>query len=225
MDYRIQRTIEDLVSLNADCYCELGPGTGGVISLGLKEKGQNIITVEAPWAKEANKAWAAENDVKMYLFEFFTGDFDSIEEEVDCFFLAHAIAHFRFSPYIFFEKIYNKLPSGGYFYLSTVNGSSFDNVLKLFRGQPVTGKVTQHLDPGFVEVAKDFNRTDMRQIWDDWMHVKEYTMPELEEMFTNLGFEIHYKEHRKLFSHWKRNLAIKLFPHLADELVIIGRKP
>ncbi len=224
MDYRIEKTIEDLHRLKAKRYCELGPGKGQ-ISIGLKKAGNEVICVEAPWAVEANKIWAKENDVKMYLFEFFTGDFGSIEEDVDCFFLAHAIAHFRFSPYILFRKIYDSLPSGGYFYISTVNGSSFENVSRLFKGLPVTGKVNETLDPGFTEVVKDFNKTDMHQIWDDWMHVKEYTMPELHEILKNVGFTIHCSEHRKLFSHWKRNLFIKLFPHLADELIIIGKKP
>jgi len=224
MDYRIEKTIEDLAGLNANQYCELGPGQGA-ITKGLKAGGKNIMAVEAPWATEQNKAWAKEADVKLYLFEFFTGDFGQISEEVDCFFLAHAIAHFRFSPYILFKKIFDKLPSGGYFYVSTVNGCSFDNVMKLFRGEPVTGRVTKDLDPGFIEVAKDFNRTEMRQIWDDWMHVKEYTKPELEEIFRQSGFEIAKSIHRKLFSHWKRDLVIKRFPHLADELVVIGRKP
>ena len=220
---RIERTIDDLVKLNKSVYCDLGPGKG-LISRGLKEKGKSVVAIEAPWAREANKVWARENNIPMYFLEFFTGDFSSVKEDVDCFILAHAIAHFRFSPYILFEKIYNKLPVGGMFYLSTVNGSSFERVVQLFRGNPIVGRVSKELDDGFKEVVKDFNKTDMHQIWDDWMHVKEYTKPELEEMFRNSGFKIHASYFRNNYSHWKKNLAIKFYPHLSEEIIVVGQK-
>ncbi|MEZ4937839.1 MAG: class I SAM-dependent methyltransferase [Crocinitomicaceae bacterium] len=221
---RIDRSIEDLVSLGKNTYCDLGPGEG-ILSVGLKNKGKQVVAVEAPWAREENKSWAKVNNVPIHFIEFFTGDFSQITEDVDCFILAHAIAHFRFSPYILLEKIYNKLPSGGYFYLSTVNGCSFERVLQLFRGQNIVQKVTKDLDPGFKEVVVDFNRTDQRQIWDDWMHVKEYTKPELEEMFQKSGFEIHSSFYRNNYPHWKKNMIIKFYPHLAEEIIIIGKKP
>ncbi len=221
---RYQNTIQDLQDLDRATYCELGPGRG-VISLGLQAKGKKVVTVEAPWAVEENKAWAEENGINMYLFEFFTGDFSLIKDDVDCFILAHAIAHFRFSPYILFDKIYNALPSGGMFYLSTVNATSFERVMQFYRGEPIVQKVTQHIDKGFLEVLKDFNKTDMRQIWDDWMHVKEYTKPEIEEMFVNSGFEIHKSFYRNNFTHWKRNIVVKLKPHLSEEIIVIGKKP
>jgi len=220
---RVEQTVDDLVKLNMSIYCDLGPGRGE-ITKSLKGKDKSVIAVEAPWAAEENKTWAKENDIPMYITEFFTGDFNMIEEEVDCFILAHVIAHFRYSPYILFKKIYDKLPSGGKFYLSTVNGSSFDRVMELFKGKAITGKVSQNVSAGFKEVLKDFNKTDMHQIWDDWMHVKEYTKPELEEMFVNAGFKISKSYYRNFFSHWKRNLAIKLYPHLSEEIIIVGEK-
>lgn len=221
---RIENTRNDLVALNASLYCDLGPGSGH-LSLGLRKAGKNVIAVEAPWAATENKVWAKENDVKLYFIEFFTGDFNQISEHVDCFILAHSIAHFRFSPYLLFQKIYDKLPSGGRFYLSTVNGTSFERVLSFMRGQPIVEKVSKDMDQGFKDVAPDFNRTGLRQIWDDWMHVKEYTKPEIEELFRNTGFKIEKSFYRTNFRHWKKNAFIKLFPHLAEEIVVIGRKP
>ncbi len=221
---RIERTVEDLVKLDKSMYCDLGPGEG-YVSIGLREKQRNVVAVEAPWAREENKVWAKENNVPIHFIEFFTGDFNEITEDVDCFILAHAIAHFRFSPYILLEKIYNKLPSGGFFYLSTVNGCSFERVMELFRGKNIVQKVTKDLDPGFKDVVLDFNTTGQRQIWDDWMHVKEYTKPELEEMFSNAGFKIHQSFYRNNYPHWKKNMVIKFYPHLSEEIIIVGQKP
>lgn len=220
---RIKATANDLLQLNKKQYCELGPGEGQ-ISLLLKENNKDIIAVEAPWALEKNKKWAVDNHVKLYLMEFFTGDFSQIQEDVDCFYLAHAIAHFRYNPHILFKKIYDKLPLGGNFYLSTVNGCSFERVLQLFRGQHITERVTPFLDEGFKEVVKDFNKTDMKMIWDDWMHVKEYTKPELEAIFKEVGFKVKYAQHRTLYPNWKKNIFVKLYPHLADEIIIVGEK-
>lgn len=221
---RIKETIDELAALNKSQYCELGPGSGGTLSLGLKEKGKNIIAMEAPWANEENISWARENDIPIYLMEFFTGDFSTVKEPVDCFFLAHAIAHFRFVPHILFKKVYDSLPKGGLFYVSTVNGSSFERVVKLFKGTPITHRVTENLADGYKDVVKDYNKTDKKQIWDDWMHVKEYTKPEIENIFIESGFKIKQSFYRKEFSHWKRDLFIKLYPHLSDEIIVVGEK-
>jgi SAM-dependent methyltransferase len=225
---RIDSTIQDLVALERRKYCDLGPGKGA-ISLGLKNAGRSVIGVEAPWANPEDFAWAKDKGITVHREEFFTGDLSRIDPEVDCFILAHCIAHFRFSPYILFQKIHAALPSGGMFYLSTVNGASFDRVLKLFRGIPVTERVPPRLAQRALDISKDWNRTGMPQIWDDWMHVKEYTLPEIEELFRNAGFSIVRASHRNNYpqwnrSTWKKNMAIKVFPRMADELVVIGRK-
>ncbi len=222
-EIRLNHTKNDLVALNAKLYCDLGPGIG-TLSLLLKKEHKDVLAVEAPWALNENKEWADKNNIKMYFLEFFTGDFSQIAEPVDCFILAHSIAHFRFSPYLLFEKVYNKLPSGGRFYLSTVNATSFERVLSFMRGKAIVEKVTKNLDLGFKEVVKDFNKTGLRHIWDDWMHVKEYTKPEIEEIFVNSGFEIEKSFYRTNFKHWKKNGLIKLFPHFAEEIVVIGKK-
>lgn len=221
---RIENTVQDLVTLDHRFYCELGPGDEGAISTGLRRHDKNVVAVEAPWLEGHRFEWAEKAAVKMYLMEFFTGDFNQIEEPVDCFILAHSIAHFRFTPYILFKKIYDRLPVGGKFYLSTVNGGSFERVYELFRGIPITGRVSQETAPKYVEGAKYFNKTDMHQIWDDWMHVKEYTKGELEEIFVNTGFKIHKSYYRNNFFHWKRNLVTGMFPNLSEEIIVIGEK-
>ena len=220
---RIENTINDLIKIDKSIYCDLGPGQGNV-SIKLKDQKKDVIAVEASWAREENKIWGKENSIPIYIIEFFTGDFSVIKENVDCFILAHSIAHFRYSPYILFQKIYDKLPKGGIFYLSTVNGCSFERVLELFKGKHITGKVSKELDKGFVDVAKGFNKTGMRQIWDDWMHVKEYTKPELEDIFINSGFKIKSSFYRNNYPHWKKNLIIKFYPHLSEEIIIVGEK-
>ena len=222
-EIRINNTKNDLIGLNGSLYCDLGHGTG-TLSIKLTEGNKKVIAVEAPWALEENKVWADKNGIRMYYIEFFTGDFSQIQENVDCFILAHSIAHFRYSPYLLFQKIYNKLPIGGRFYLSTVNATSFERVLSFMKGQPIVEKVTKDLDKGFIEVAKDFNKTGLRQIWDDWMHVKEYTKKEIEDLFINSGFKIEKSYYRTNFKHWKKNIFIKMFPYLAEEIIVIGRK-
>lgn len=225
---RIDSTIQDLLSLDRRKYCDLGPGKGA-IALGLKKAGRDVIGVEAPWANPENFAWAVPNGITIYREEFFTGDFSRLDRDVDCFILAHSIAHFRFSPYILLRKIHDALPSGGVFYLSTVNGASFERVMKLFRGVPVTERVPPRLAQRAIDISKDWNRTGMPQIWDDWMHVKEYTLPEIVDLFRNTGFTVERAAHRNNYpgwsrTMWKKNLAIGLFPRMADELVVIGRK-
>ena len=227
--FRIEQTIQDLIRIGPRKYCDLGPGKGA-ISLGLKQAGKNVIGVEAPWANPEHFTWAEAAGIKIHREEFFTGDLSRVDPEVDCFILAHCIAHFRFSPYVLFRKIHDALPSGGHFYLSTVNGASFQRVLDLFRGRPITEKVSRELGQRALEISKDWNRTGIPQIWDDWMHVKEYTLPEMRTMFTNSGFQVVRAFHRNTSPHWdrstwKRNLVLKVWPRLGDELVVIGRKP
>lgn len=227
---RIDNNVRDILTLGARQYCELGPGEEGHLSLSLHKAGRPVVAVEAPWAAEINRAWADSNGIPIYHQDFFTGDLSVIKEPVDCFILAHCIAHFRFSPYILFKKLYDALPSGGHFYLSTVNGTSYDRVLKFMRGRPIVEKVSREVGVGYKHIAGEWNRTGMPQIWDDWMHVKEYTRPEIEEIFKGSGFQIVKSEHRnntpewnRIF--WKKNLVVRFFPHLMDEIVVIGRKP
>ena len=227
---RIKNSVDDIVALNAKMYCELGPGENGLLSRELNSLGVKSVAVEAPWAQAVNMAWAKEMGIRIYLQEFFTGDLSVIEEPVDCFILTHCIAHFRFSPYILMRKLYDALPSGGYMFLSTVNATSYMRATEFLRGRSNSERVPPVENKIFIERAKEWNRTGMQQIWDDWMHVKEYTLPEIKELFTATGFTIesamlrnNHPEWDRAF--WKKNLAIKFLPHLADEIVVVGRKP
>lgn len=220
---RIKNTLNDLLSLNKDFYCDLGPGRG-YLSIELKNSNKNVVAVEAPFALDENKALSENHDIKMYFIEFISGDFNQIQENIDCFILAHSIAHYRYSPYYIFDKIYSKLPKGGLFYLSTVNATSFDKVLSFLKGNPIVEEVVGGLKIQESEFIHGFNKTGLVQIWDSWMHVKEYTKHEVETIFTNSGFTIEKSFFRNNHSHWKKNLIIKLFPHLSDEFVVIGRK-
>lgn len=221
---REKNTVADLLKLNVASYCDLGPGNSGYISLSLKEQNKNVVALDAPWDSVSGVEWAQKAGIKFYFSEFFTQGLDCIEENIDCFILAHSIAHFRHPPQILFEKIYNKLPKGGYFYLSTVNVSSLLNVMSLFRGKPITGKVNKQTDAGFSKVAKSWNNSNNHLIWDDWMHVKEYTIPELTEMLKSEKFNIVEAKYRNNFHHWKQDILTKFYPHLSEEIIIIAQK-
>jgi hypothetical protein len=128
------------------------------------------------------------------------------------------------------RKLYDALPSGGYMFLSTVNATSYERTMGFVRGRSNSERVPPQENPIFIERAKEWNRTGMQQIWDDWMHVKEYTLPEIKELFTETGFKIVKAGHRNNHpewsrTYWKSNLAMKFLPHLADEIVVIGQKP
>ena len=43
-------------------------------------------------------------------------------------------------------------------------------------------------------------------------------------VFEDVGFEVIKLFHRNNFSHWKQNLACKIWPHLSEEIIIIGQK-
>ncbi len=220
---RYQNTLKDLLDLNASSYCELGPG-GGEISIALKQKGKNVCALEAPWDFENRTAWGKPNGINVYAGEFFTSNFsEAIKEKVDCFSLIHCIAHFRFPPHIVLKQAYNKLEKGGYFYLSTVNGGSFDRVLKLFRGGAITEEVQEFVDMG-EEYNKFCNPSGRYMIWDSWMHVKEYRVHELKKIMEQVGFKVVLTKHRNNFQHWKNNLICKVWPHLSEEIVIVGQK-
>lgn len=221
---RYQNTVNDLLDLKAGLYCDLGPGRGE-IAIALKEKGQNVCAIEAPWEFEQRTAWKKDHDIEVFPAEFFSDDFKPhlADKKVGCFSLVHAIAHFRFPPHILLKKAYENLEDGGYFYLSTVNGGSLDRVMKLFRGGALTEEVKEYEDMG-EEYRKFCNPTDRYMIWDSWMHVKEYRAHELKKIFEDSGFKVVKLFHRNNFQHWKQNLASKLWPHLSEEIIIVGQK-
>jgi SAM-dependent methyltransferase len=220
---RYNNTAQDLINLNANAYCDLGPGRGE-IAIKLKSAGKNVMGLEAPWEFEQRTSWSKEHGINIYKGEFFNTDFTkAIPEKVDCFSLIHCIAHFRFAPQELFEQVYNKLEKGGYFYLSTVNGGSLDRVLRLFRNGALTEEVKKNVKMDDL-YYKYYNQTGKHLIWDSWMHVKEYRDFELKKMFEAEHFKVIDLKHRNNFQHWKTNLACKFWPHLAEEIIIIGQK-
>ncbi|MEX1002111.1 MAG: methyltransferase domain-containing protein [Crocinitomicaceae bacterium] len=222
---RLNNTLNDLLELDAKMYCDLGPGYGE-IPIGLKEAGKDVVFIESEWNEFLVKKWAPESGINYYIKDFLMDDFDFFEEDIDCFSLAHVIAHFHIPPQVLMEKVYKKLPEGGYFYISTVNGSSLSRAMKLFRGHPVTGKVNKTSDPNnFTNVYLNKMMGINRHLtYSDWMHVKEYTKPELEEMLKSEGFKIHKSIWRNNFKHWKQRLASGFRKSLSEEIVIIAKK-
>ena len=222
-EIRYKNTIQDLIDLKVESYCELGPG-GGEVSIEMKNKGQKICALEAPWDFEKRTAWAKEHGINVYSGEFFSCNFsETIKERVNCFTLIHCIAHLRFPPHIVLKQAYNKLEKGGYFYLSTVNGGSLDRVLKLFKGISVTEEVKEYVNMG-EEYNKYCNPTGRYMIWDSWMHVKEYRDYELKKIFEDCGYKVVQLRHRNNFQHWKSKLMCKIWPHLGEEIIIVGQK-
>lgn len=219
------RNISAIKNLDASKYCDLGVGFGR-IALELKRSGKNVMGVEHPGVPKENYTWAKTNNIDIHLSDFFSEDMKNLPIDIDCFYLVHCIAHFRFPPQELFEVLHNKLQKGGCFYLSTVNGSSLTNVIKLFRGKSVTEKVNKRpywAKPG-ASVKTPWNESGRSHIWDDWMHVKEYTLDELTSMFEEEGFKIEKSYHQNFHNHWKKKIMCKIWPHLADECVVIGRK-
>ena len=220
---RYNDSAQDLINLNAASYCDLGPGKGEIV-IRLKNANKNVIGLEAPWEFKQRTAWSKEHGIKIYEGEFFNTDFkQAIPEKVHCFSLIHSIAHFRFAPQELFEQVYNKLEPGGYFYLSTVNGGALDRVIKLFKGGAITEEVKKNTKMDDL-YYKFYNPTGKHMIWDSWMHVKEYRAHELKKMFEDEKFKVVELKHRNNFSEWKNNLACKIWPHLSEEIIIIGQK-
>ena len=220
---RYKNTLNDLLDLGVNDYCDLGPGRGQ-IAIELKNKGKNICCLEAPWDFKNRTSWSKDHEINVYKGEFFSSSFKKvINQNIQCFSLIHAIAHFRFPPHIILKEAYNKLENNGYFYLSTVNGGSIDRVMKLFRGKALTEEVLEYVNMS-EEYVKYCNPSGKYMIWDSWMHVKEYRDYELKKIFEDVGFEVVKLFHRNNFSHWKQNLASKIWPHLSEEIVIVGQK-
>ena len=68
------------------------------------------------------------------------------------------------------------------------------------------------------------NPTDRYMIWDSWMHVKEYRVHELEKMFEEVGYKVVESKHRNNFQHWKNKIFCSIWPHLSEEIIIVGKK-
>ena len=83
--------------------------------------------------------------------------------------------------------------------------------------------MVEYVDMGD-EYRKFCNPTGKFMIWDSWMHVKEYRDYELKKIFEEIGFKVIKLFHRNNFSHWKQNIACKFWPHLGEEIIIIGQK-
>ena len=126
---RLTNSINDLLGLKVESYCDLGPDNG-FIPLSLSKKGKKVSCIEGPYEFDKRTSWKKGTGITVYKGEFFSSCInDLIKEKIQCFSLIHAIAHFRF-PHILFKQIYNKLEPKGYFYLSTVNGGSLEKVVK-----------------------------------------------------------------------------------------------
>ncbi len=112
---------------------------------------------------------------------------------------------------------------GGYFYLSTVNAGSLDKVIKLAKGQAITDEVKK-----FVEMGEDYkkycNPSGKYMIWDSWMHVKEYRAFELKKIFEEENFKVIKLFHRNNFKNWENDIICKIWPHLSEEIIIVGKK-
>ena len=194
------------------------------MAIALDKKGKSVSCIEGPKDFEERTSWKKGTGVHVYCGEFFSTKMDDLlKEKVECFSLIHAIAHFRFPPHKLFKQVYDYLEPGGYFYLSTVNGGSLQNVMKLFRGGAITEEVQEFVDIG--EVGKLYcNPNNDYMIFDSWMHVKEYRDFELKKIFNDCGFKVVKLIHRNNFKHWKQNLASKVWPHLSEEIIIVGQK-
>ncbi|GIV28454.1 MAG: hypothetical protein KatS3mg027_2268 [Bacteroidia bacterium] len=220
---RYKNTLKDLLDLNVEHYCDLGPGKGE-ICIGLHKAGKKVCALEAPWDFENRTAWKKEYNINVYSGDFFTCNFnETIKEKVECFSLIHCIAHLRFPPHIVLKNAYKKLEKNGYFYLSTVNAGSLDKVIKLFRGGAITEEVKEYVDMG-EEYRKYCNPTGRYMIWDSWMHVKEYRDFELKKIFEDCGYKVVILKHRNNFKHWKNEILCKIWPHLSEEIIIVGQK-
>jgi SAM-dependent methyltransferase len=223
-DTRYDNTASDLLRLGVKHYCDLGPGAGEIASR-LKNAGKEVCVLEAPWDFEARISWTHDLGISGFKGDFFSTNLRGILDGkgIQCFSLIHCIAHLRFPPQLLFEQIYSILPNGGYFYLSTVNAGSLMNVLKLARGGAITDEVEKYRDMG-EEYRTYCNPSGRYMIWDSWMHVKEYRDFELRKMFESEGFTVVELRHRNNFSNWKSNLLCRFWPHLSEEIVIVGRK-
>ena len=170
-------------------------GSGrGEIAISLKNDDKNIRCLEAPWDFENRTKWSKDYEINVSKCEFFSSSFQQVIN----------------------QKFQN-------FYLYTVNGGSIDRVMKLFRGKALTDEVLEYVDMG-EEYIKNCNPSGRYLIWDSWMHVKEYRDYELKKIFEDGGFNVVKLFHRNNFSHWKQNIACKFWPHLGEEIIIIGQK-
>lgn len=220
---RFENTINDLIKLNVHHYCDLGPDTG-TVALALHDKGKNVQCIDGPFEFEKRTAWKKDTNIQVHSGEFFSSKIENLlKDKVECFSLIHSIAHFRFPPQKLFKQLYNYLEDDGYFYCTTVNGGSLDRVLKLFRGGAITEEVKEYVNIG--EEGKLYcNPKNDYMIFDSWTHVKEYRDFELKKIFEDCGFKVIKLFHRNNFQHWKQNLACKIWPHLSEEIIIVGQK-
>jgi len=127
------------------------------------------------------------------------------------------LEHF-YSPKLFLSEILRVLKPGGHGLFSTPNQASFYNRFQLmFNGR----SVFEHLHG----IDKVFNETE-------WVHKREYTGNEVEQMLSVLGYEdvaIRYCHPRQLGrkkqfpTRWIKNLML-LVPSFRSDLVVLAAK-
>ena len=67
---RYKNTVNDLLNLGVNDYCDLGPGRGE-IAVALKNKGNNICWLEAPWDFEDRTNWSKDYEINVLRVSFF----------------------------------------------------------------------------------------------------------------------------------------------------------
>jgi len=151
---------------------------------------------------------------------FDSGTFDII-------ILSEVVEHLRFSPLIAFKEARRVLKKGGFLIVTTPHFARLANILKLLVGINITEKFPNNLS---TNVSMDTRA-----------HVREYTVRELKELFSQADLAVHKIKMSRCLDRYNRELIrgksllhhcfyiarsiiTRIFPFYRGDIIICARK-
>jgi len=220
------RTVMDI-----DCICdsmnkdekilEIG-SLYGVVSKSLKRIGYQIFALELPEFYQSTTLQSHYDNahipftgvnLRLSKLPYESNYFDVVV-------LCEVIEHFNFNPLPTLKEINRVLKPGGFLYIGTPNLVSIQNRISMLKGRSYRNPIDYY----FQQLDKRYNIIVS-------MHWREYTLKEMAEMVTNMGFEIirHYffaeknTSKTRLSTRIKKKIAYSI-PSFRPFQVVIAKK-
>jgi len=152
----------------------------GIVSIALARLGHAVTASDVPDYMDLPEQRTRFEDAGVAIHKMRLEDYliDAPDESFDCIIMCEVLEHLNFNPLPLMKEINRVLRKGGLFYLSLPNQAQIRNRIALLRGRAVgigVDSFFNQLDPTHGEIANS--------------HWREYTMADIDEMLTPLGFD------------------------------------
>jgi 2-polyprenyl-3-methyl-5-hydroxy-6-metoxy-1,4-benzoquinol methylase len=163
---------------------EIG-GFTGIVSVCLSRLGYEVVFSDIPEFLESQtlKNRLNENNIKFFGLDLRDLPISQPDSSFDIVIMCEVLEHLNFNPLPVISEVNRILKKDGMFYLSLPNIASWENRLRLLKGNSIHNPISHliaNIDPGSTAKVG--------------LHWREYTKEEVAEMLSILGFSIenHY---------------------------------